>query len=79
LAESSNKTLIGINKKLLDKNKKTWDSKLKYALWADRINTKKSLGTPPFQLVYGVDVFPTHLGLPMLQFLQEEVEDPNDI
>jgi hypothetical protein len=80
LAESSNKTLIRIIKKLLTENKKSWDSKLKYALWADRINTKKSLGTSPFQLVYGIDiVFPTQLGIPVLKFLQEEIEEPNDI
>jgi hypothetical protein len=60
LAESSKKTLIRIIKKLLAENKKSWDYKLKYALWDDIINTKKSLGTLPFHLVYGVDVvFPT--------------------
>jgi hypothetical protein len=49
-------------------------------LWADRINTKRSLGTSPFQLVYGIDVvFPTQLGLPVLKFLQEEMVEPNDI
>jgi transposase InsO family protein len=80
LVESSNKTLIRIIKKLLTENKKSWDSKLKYALWDDRINTKRSLGTSPFQLVYGIDVvFPTQLGLPVLKFLQEEMEEPNDI
>jgi hypothetical protein len=80
LVESSNKTLIRIIKKLLTENKKSWDSKLKYALWADRINTKRSLGTSPFQLVYGIDVvFPTQLGLPVLKFLQEEIEEPNEI
>ena len=65
---------------MLVENKKIWDSKLKYALWADRINTKKSLGTSPFQLVYGVDVvFPYHLGLSVLKIFQEEVEEPNEI
>jgi transposase InsO family protein len=39
LTESSNKTLIKIIKKLLVENKKSWDSKFKYALWDDRINT----------------------------------------
>jgi hypothetical protein len=64
----------------LTDNKKSWDSKLKYALWANRISTKKSLGTSPFHLVYGIDVvFPTHLGIPVLKFLQEEIEEPNDI
>jgi hypothetical protein len=70
LVESSNKTLIGIIKKLLTENKKSWHSKLKYAMWADRISTKRSLGTSPFQLVYGIDVvFPTQLGLPTLKLL----------
>jgi hypothetical protein len=65
---------------LLTENKKSWDSKLKYALWDDIISTKKSLGTSPFHLVYGIDiVFPTHLGIPVLKFLQEEIEEPNDI
>jgi hypothetical protein len=53
LAESSNKTLIRIIKKLLAENKKSWDSKLKFSLWADRISNKKSIGTSPFQMVYG--------------------------
>eukprot|EP00253_Pinus_taeda_P026880 PITA_26880 len=42
LAESSNKSLIRIIKKLLEDNKKNWNSKLKYALWADRVTIKKS-------------------------------------
>jgi hypothetical protein len=80
LAESSNKILIRIIKKLLADNKKGWNSKLKYALWDDRVSTKKSIGTSPFQLVYGTYViFPTQLGLPVLKFLQEELEEPNDI
>jgi hypothetical protein len=80
LAESSNKSLIRIIKKLLTENKRSWDSKLKFSLWADRISTKKSIGTSPFQMVYGTEVvFPTQLGLPVLKFLQEELEEPNDI
>jgi transposase InsO family protein len=80
LVESSNKTLIEIIKKLLVENKKLQDSKIKYALWTDIISTKKSLGTSPFHLVYGVDfVFPTQLGIPVLKFLQEEIDKLNDI
>jgi transposase InsO family protein len=33
LAESSNKSLIKIIKRLLEDNKKAWDSKLKFSLW----------------------------------------------
>jgi transposase InsO family protein len=54
LAESSNKSLIKLIKRLLEDNKKAWDSKLKFALWFDRVTAKRSLGTSPFQLVYGI-------------------------
>ena len=80
LAESSNKSLIRIIRKLLLQNKKAWDSNLKYALWADRISTKKSIGTSPFQIVYGMDAtLPIQLGLPVMKYLQDEGEELNDI
>ena len=45
---------------------------LKYALWANRTTIKKSIGTSPFQLVYGTDVvFPVQLGISVMKFLQE--------
>ena len=76
LAKSSNKSLIRIIKKLLEDNKKNWDSKLKYALWADRVTMKKSTGSSPFKLVYGIEaIFPIQLTLPVEKFLQEEQED----
>ena len=55
LAESSNKILSRIIKKLLEENKRSWDSKLKFALWADRVTIKNSIGTSPFKLVYGTE------------------------
>ena len=54
LAESTNKNIVNSIKKMLFQNKKTWDIKLKYALWEDRVTIKKSSGTLPFQLVYGI-------------------------
>jgi transposase InsO family protein len=70
LAESSNKSLIRIVKKLLDQNQRSWDSKLKFALWADRITNKKSIDTSPFKLVYSTeDIFPIQLVLPVARFL----------
>ena len=46
-------------KKLLQDNKRAWHAKLFFALWANRVSTKKSIGTSPFQLVYGTDaIFP---------------------
>jgi ribonuclease HI len=78
LAESSNKSLIKIIKRLLEDNKRAWDSKLKFALWADRVTTKKSLGTSPFQLVYGAEaVFPTQLALPVAKFFQDYEGEPD--
>jgi hypothetical protein len=60
LAEFSNKSLIKIIKRLLEDNKKAWDSKMKFALWASRVTTKRSLGVSHFQLVYGVEaIFPS--------------------
>jgi hypothetical protein len=63
---------------LLEDNKRAWDSKLKFALWADRVTTKKSLGTSPFQLVYGAEaVFPTQLALPVAKFFQDYEGEPD--
>jgi transposase InsO family protein len=70
LAESSNKNLMTIIKKTVGDNKKSWDSKLKFALWADRITKKSATGKTPFELVYGLDVtLPVHLRLPAYQLL----------
>eukprot|EP00253_Pinus_taeda_P012708 PITA_12708 len=73
LAESSNKSLVNIIKKLLEISKKGWHKKLINALWADRVSQKKSIGMSPFELVYGTDmVFPTSLVVLVVKLLQEE-------
>jgi hypothetical protein len=52
--------------------------KLKFALWVDRVTTKKSLGTSPFQLVYGMEVvFPTQLALPVEKLFQDHEGEPD--
>jgi hypothetical protein len=80
LAESSNKSLIKIIGKLLEENKKNWDSKLKFSLWEDRVNIKNSIGTSPFKLVYGTDaIFPVQLVLSVARFFQEEQTKSNDM
>jgi len=80
LAESSNKSLINIIKKVLEENKKNWNKKLVNALWADRLTTKRSIGTSPYELVYGMEaVFPSSLGIPVIKLLQEIQAEPNDI
>jgi hypothetical protein len=80
LSESSNKSLINIIKKVLSENKKSWHVHLKYALWENRIGTKKSIGTSPFQMVYGIDVvLPVNLVLPVMKLWQDEKEEPNHV
>eukprot|EP00253_Pinus_taeda_P023495 PITA_23495 len=72
LAESSNKSLVNIIKKLLEINKKSWHKSMVNALWANQVSQKKSIGTSPFELVYGIDtVFPTSLAAPVVKLLQE--------
>jgi transposase InsO family protein len=80
LAESSNKSLISIIKKVLKENKRSWHLHLKYALWVNRIRTNKSIGTSPFQMVYGTDVvLPINLALPVMKLWQDEKEEPNPL
>jgi hypothetical protein len=80
LAESSNKSLIKIIKRLLEDNKKAWDSKLKFSLWDDRVTTERSLCISPFQLVYGTEeVFPSHISLPVEKFFQDFHGEPDDM
>jgi hypothetical protein len=79
LVESSNKILTKIIKRLLQENKKTWHKNIIYALWADRVTTKKSISTSPLQIVYGADTnFPTTLGFPIKNLLQEQEAEPDD-
>eukprot|EP00253_Pinus_taeda_P024466 PITA_24466 len=71
LAESTNKNLIRIIKRTVDQNQKNWHKTLVKALWADRITKKASIGTSPFNLVYGKEVvLPTHLIIPSLSLVQ---------
>ena len=80
LEESSIKSLENIIKKLLEDNKKTWNKKIVNALWEDRLATKKSIDTSPYQLVYGMEaIFPSSLGTPMMKLLQELEVEPNSI
>ena len=80
LAESSNKSLISIIKKVLRKNKKSWHVHLKYTLWENQIGMKKSIDTSPFQMVYGTNaVLPINPTLPVMKIWQDEKEEPNHV
>jgi transposase InsO family protein len=76
LAESTNKNLMNILKKVVGENKKSWDSKIKYAVWVDRITKKTSTGKTPFELVYGLEAkLPMNLQIPILRFSQTYTTD----
>ena len=78
LEESSNKSLVRIIKKFLEDNKRSWNTKIEYALWAHRISTKREIGMSPFKLVYGTEViFPTSLGVPVMKYFQEQQDELN--
>eukprot|EP00253_Pinus_taeda_P021068 PITA_21068 len=80
LAESSNKSLINIIKKMLEENKKNWHKKLTSALWADRMTTKKSIELSLYELVYGMEAtFPSSLGIPTIKLFQEIQAEPNNM
>jgi hypothetical protein len=71
LAKSRNKNLMNIIKKVVGENKKYWDRKIKYAVWADRITTKTSTGNTLFELVYGLEEkLPVNLQIPIIHFAQ---------
>eukprot|EP00253_Pinus_taeda_P033132 PITA_33132 len=71
LAESTNKNLIRIIKRTVDQSQKNWHKTLVNTLWVDRITKKASIGTSPFNLVYGKEVvLPTHLMIPSLSLVQ---------
>ncbi|XP_050238250.1 uncharacterized protein LOC126687736 [Mercurialis annua] len=55
-AESSNKIIINIVKKMLEENPRDWHRILSEALWAYRTSRQNATGVSPFMLTYGHDV-----------------------
>lgn len=42
------------------------------------VSTKNSIGTSPFQLVYGTDaIFPASLTMPVMKYIQEDESELN--
>eukprot|EP00253_Pinus_taeda_P004005 PITA_04005 len=77
---------FGCPEKIITDNAATFKSKRmisfchKYHITLDRLTTKRSIGTSPYELVYGLEaVFPSSLGVPVIKFLQEIKAEPNDI
>jgi hypothetical protein len=64
-------------KKTIGDNYKNWHKALIYALWADQITYKSSLGTSPYFLVYGKEaILPPNIYIPSLDLVQFIEEQP---
>ena len=55
LAESTNKTLQTILKKIVNENRMDWDQKLNSGLWAYRTLYKTSIKSTPFRLAFALE------------------------
>jgi hypothetical protein len=69
---------LKIIKKTISDNYKSWHKALIYALWADQITYKASLGTSPYFLVYGKEatILPPNISIPSLALVQSIEEQP---
>ncbi|CAL9004884.1 unnamed protein product [Prunus brigantina] len=71
-AESTNKVMINIIKKMADNNPKDWHERLSNALWADQTSKKTAIGTTPFALTYWHDtVLPVEINVQSLRILRQ--------
>jgi len=62
---------MNIVKNIIGDNKRSWDGRIKYVLWADHTTTKTSTGKTPFELVYGMEaILHVNLQIPYLQIDQ---------
>ncbi|KAL5542052.1 hypothetical protein UlMin_009762 [Ulmus minor] len=74
---STNKTVINIIKKRLEKAKGLWVDELPGVLWAYRTTAKTSIGETPFSLAYGTEeVIPVKCGIPSVRYMWLD-EDSN--
>jgi hypothetical protein len=71
-AKSSNKALIKLIKKKIEKNPKRWHEVPSEALWAHRISKHSATKVTPFELVYGKEVIlPVEVNLDALRIAQQ--------
>ncbi|XP_073137002.1 uncharacterized protein [Henckelia pumila] len=68
LAETFNKTLCNILKKIIAKSKKDWHERIGEALWAYRTTYRMPTQATPYAIVYGVEaVVPLEQQIPSLR------------
>ena len=73
LAESTNKILQSILRKIVNEHLTDWDRKFQFTLWVYRTSYKTSIGSTPFYLTYGLEVFmPIQFKVPNLRIQVQE-------
>ena len=61
---------------MVGENKRSWDNKLKHALWPDRTTVKRSIGKALFELVYEQDCrLPINMQIQIYELLQQCTSD----
>ncbi|XP_034215637.1 uncharacterized protein LOC117627591 [Prunus dulcis] len=71
-AESSNKVIINIIRKMLEKNPKQWHEKLTETLWAYRTSKREATGMTPYALTYGHDaILPMEIAVQSLRIAHQ--------
>jgi hypothetical protein len=80
VANSINKNLVRILKKIVVDNHMNWNSSLHNALWADRVTPKKAIGNSPYFLVYRQEaILLNELYLPSIQLAQGSRGQPSSV
>ncbi|MCO5614955.1 hypothetical protein L7F22_069241 [Adiantum nelumboides] len=73
-AESSNKILVKILKKIVQENHKDWDLKLDSAIWSFKTTFKVTIGITPFKLMYGLEaIVPMEFVVPSLRVSAQKI------
>ncbi|CAL2228365.1 unnamed protein product [Prunus armeniaca] len=71
-AESSNKVIINIIRKMLEKNPKQWHEKLSETLWAYRTSKREATAMTPYALTYGHDaILPMEIAVQSLRIAHQ--------
>jgi hypothetical protein len=80
VAESTNKNLVRIAKKIVAYNQRNWHISLHNDLWSDEVTPKEAIGKSPYFMVYGQEaILPNGLYLPSLQLARGSRGQPSSV
>jgi hypothetical protein len=78
LAESTNKKLVRILKKIVADNQRNRHNSLHNSLWDDRVTPKEAIGNYPYFMVYRQEaILPNGLYIPSLHLAQDSRGQPS--